>query len=107
MKKGQLLQYDTQLQTWVRTGDINAVFNKQKINAFYQEFGIRLQTISKDLDIIRRKYLVYEGEQVKTIEQNGQLVPVLIDISQAENFTKEITDFMNSEISAIRLTKIN
>lgn len=106
MKKGQLINWDMEIQKMQQVGSVMVLFNKGRISDFYKEHGIRLDGIYKAIENIRKEYCVYENDSIKIEGEGSDRMPVLLEGKTREDFNKAIDDLMNQDITNIIMSKV-
>lgn len=102
MKKQQLFQWDQEIQRWFQQGSVLVIFNRSRISDFYKEHQIRIDSLFKEINEIRKQHFVFESEdKVKTIinEATKQPEPVYLEGKTKEDFNQCWDDLMNQEVA--------
>lgn len=92
-----LLMLDSEMQSW--NGAALYLLLNGKISKFYQDNGIRINSVKqKRLDIIR-EFLVIEDGKVKTEMVDGKEEPIFIDTLRKKEFQDKMNEFSKAETS--------
>lgn len=114
-----LLNFDREINSWAAQGSILGFLNRSKIKEFYKINGLKIDTLYKKIETIRRKYLVYEmidgKERVKfskpsIIETGSKLFgtkksteetpkPLFLPGMKEEDMQIELNELLNTQIT--------
>jgi hypothetical protein len=73
-----------------------SLLNREKIRRFYQQNGLRVQTLNKNLDQFVTDYVVHEEGKPKTQDgENGRKEYVFVSDQQKEEYLAKYNEFMN------------
>lgn len=97
--KSQLLGKHNEINAWKRNDSLLAYFHKSKIDEFYNNNRIRINTILSDFEQINMKYFEHdkdeEGKWRVRIEGEGEArKQVCKEGMTVEGHTEEITRFL-------------
>lgn len=73
MKKAALFSIDKQAKQWANDGNAMAYFTRGKINEFYKDFGIQVNSLITDLNNLKLEYFEFEGTQIKKEEDGSPI----------------------------------
>jgi hypothetical protein len=104
MKKGTIYAYHQQIQTWEKTGNILAYFHRGKIQEFYKEYGLRINTIYDEVLELQKEYFENEDTGNEVIIKLQDNKPILKAGKAQQDYNKAMTELMNMQISNLRLT---
>lgn len=93
----QLFAWHQEIQSM--NGSIHHIFNRSKIKEFYNDNGIRIDTMFKKLKEIQTEYFVIENEQIKKEGEGKDAKPVVQEGKTREEFDKKFNELMDSEIT--------
>lgn len=106
MKKGQLFSYHNEIQEWIHTGSVLCVFNRSRINDFYKEYGLRLNTLFKEVSQHQELFYQMEGEGEKRTVKREEGKPLLAEGKTQEDANEAWADWAAQSISdTIQLVK--
>lgn len=88
-----LYQYHKQIQGL--RGNVIELLLKGRINEFYKNNGVRVNTLIEKMASLQKDYYIYEGEQIKTEEKDGKKVFVFQDGKTQEQFNAALENLMN------------
>jgi len=86
--------YHVEIQKWQQTGSVLLMFNRSRINDFYKEYGMRIESLSKEIKSLQELYCVIEEDKIKLHEGK----PVLKEGKTKEDFNEAWHDLMSQEI---------
>jgi len=98
---GQLLRWHNELK---QLSDVNSIFyqfNRSKIQEFYRQNGIRIDSLFRKTEELRKEYFVIEEGQIKQIDVDGKKEPVMLPEKSKEDFTKKYQELMEGQVSII------
>lgn len=73
MKKAALFSIEKQIKGWSEQGNAIVFLLKGRINDFYKDYGIQLNTIITDLNNLKLEYFEFEGDQIKKDEEGNPI----------------------------------
>lgn len=94
---GSLLSLDNDIQAW--RGNALELFLGGKIQKFYQDNGIRLNSIKEKRKEMITEYFVVEDGKVKTEVVEGVEQPLFKDVLRKKEFNDAMKEFMDKEIA--------
>lgn len=97
MTNEALLSIDMEVMSW--QGTAIYLFLQGKISKFYQDNGIRLNTIKQKRKDIIEEFLVIEDGKVKSETVDGKEVPLFKDTLRKKEFEDKMNEFMKKEIA--------
>lgn len=103
MKKSQLLAYDEEIQNWYKSGSVLTLFHNSRINDFYKEFKLRLETLWKEVRTLQEEYFVFENDKVKVEGEGNDRKPICKEGKTIEDFNQAWADLMNQQVSEKRI----
>lgn len=92
MKKRHLWSYHNQIQDLVNRGSVVAFLMKGRINDFYKDYGIQIETIGKDLKRIQEENFVIENGMIKS--EGEEKKPVYKEGKTQESYDKQLNEFL-------------
>jgi hypothetical protein len=97
--KSQLLGKHNEINSWKRNDSILSYWNQPKINEFYNNNRLRINTILEDFEAINMKYFVHEKTEegkwkVVTEGEGAERKQVCHEGMTIEGHTEEIQKFL-------------
>lgn len=81
------------------SGSILEKFHAGKINQFYKDNGIRVNTLMARLTAIAEDHYKFENGQIKHIAVDGKQVPVLLPGKTTEEYNSKTNEYLDKETS--------
>jgi len=91
MNKGTILSYHRDIQTFNPT---IAFLLRSKIQEFYKEYGIRIQTIEKFINGLQHEYFVIEENQIKMEDKK----PVMKEGKSQDEFNTKLAAYLQEPL---------
>ena len=74
---------------------------KGRIDDFYKQYGIRIESLIVRMNDIEKKYFVVEGEQIKMEGEGKDAKPVMQEGKTMEDLNKEMIELLKQPVSNI------
>jgi hypothetical protein len=99
MTNRDLLNYDRQNEELAKS----VVFHylRSKINEFYRQNGIRIDTIKTKTVLMQKEYFVFEGDEVKYEGEGKDRKPVLLEGKRLKDFQEALNTYLSEETTII------
>jgi len=75
---------------------LNGLFQRSKLKQFYNDNGLRIETIHGKMRKLQSEYFVVENEQIKKDKDNQ---PVLLEGKDKKEFDEKFETLMNEEVN--------
>lgn len=81
---------------------------RSRINDFYKEYGIRIDTLNNKIKAIEKTYFLHEGDklQMSAPTEKEASSPILNEGKTHDDFNKEINELLDSNIISSPLIKL-
>ncbi len=93
----RLLTWHNEIQSL--NGSIVAKFLHSKIREFYNNNGVRINSLQDKRSELTKKYFVIEDDKLKTEGDGENAKPVLIEGKTNEDFENELKELMEKEVA--------
>ena len=94
-----LLHYHQQIEEWKRYARIEAQFFRTKINQFYKDNAIRVDSMFKRIQELQHEYFVIENEQIKHEGEGKDRKPVCNPEKTREEYDVKYKELMEKEVT--------
>ena len=98
---GQLLRWHDELKQLQSINSIFFQFNRSKINEFYRQNGIRIDSVFKKMDVLRREFFLIENDKLVMEGEEGKQEPVLLPEKKREDFNAKYQEILEGQVSII------
>lgn len=99
MLNGQLLNYHNELTKWAQHGSVLQHLLHSKVNDFYHQYGVRIQSINDRVLAMQKKYFKHDDKGIPVTENvDGKDVLVCNEGMTQDEFNKEYIALMNMEV---------
>ena len=99
MTNGELLNYHNELEGWKQRGSVLALFHRNQINGFYEQYAKRLNIIFDNLKQIDEEFFEYQDGTVKTTLIGNK--PVFKKGKTEEQWKARVEKYMNSHFNIV------
>lgn len=79
-------------------GSVNGLFHKGKIKQFYNDNGLRIDTLQEKMRKLQSSFFVIENEQIKKEGEGKDSQPVLQEGKDRKEFDEKFEKLMNEEV---------
>lgn len=98
---GQLLRWHDELKQLAQVNSIFYHFNRSRINEFYRQNGIRIDSAFKKIDALRREFFLIENDKLVLEGEEGKKEPVLLPDKNKEDFNTKYQEILEGQVSII------
>ena len=107
MLNGQLLNYHNELTKWAQAGSVLQYLLRSKINEFYNEYGVRIQSLNDKIVAMQKQYFVHDDKGIPVVEKvDGKDTVVCVEGMKQEDFNKEYIALMNLEVGTYNTMEV-
>ena len=96
---GNLLNYHNQIQKQIQSNTVCSFFNREKINQFYNNYKLRIDTAIRERGDLKAKYFIIdENGKFEFEEKDGKQFYKLKEGLTMEGFKAEEDIILNREV---------
>lgn len=90
-----LLQYDRQIEELSQS--VVFYFLKSKIEEFYKQNGIRIETLKGRVVFLQKAHFAFDGDKIKYEGKGKDMKPICLEGKTLDGFQEELNKIMNEE----------